>query len=172
MTNLNNTLTPLINNKRGLMDKKAQAWGFDVMIASIIFVAGITTFYFYAINQPGEAKGILEELSYEGSIIAENLLSEGFPENWNSDNVIKIGITTDNRINETKLGRFINLTNSSYDKTKSLFNIKFDYYVTISGSGLGEIGLPNSTDPDSLIKIDRLTIYQEKPVTLTVNIWD
>ena len=91
------------------LPKKAQVWGFDLMIGSIIFVVGILVFYLYSLNSPDETLGTFSTLSHDGNLIAETLLSEGFPENWDEDNVTDPGILSNNKINQTKLERFYDL---------------------------------------------------------------
>ena len=44
---------------------KAQAWGFDLMIATALFLGGIIMFYIYSINYPAEGKKSFEDLYYE-----------------------------------------------------------------------------------------------------------
>lgn len=158
-------------------NKRAQAWGFDLMIASVIFIAGVIAFYFYALNTP-ETETRLNSLAYDGDIIASALLSEGFPENWNSGDVITPGILTDDKINDTKLESFNSLAMTNYAKTKALFNTNYDYYIylsdenfTISGSEVEGIGnLPSGQD--DLIKISRVVIYENRALTLNIEVWE
>ncbi|MCH7568382.1 MAG: hypothetical protein IIA87_03090 [Nanoarchaeota archaeon] len=165
-----------------MRSKKAQAWGFDLIIASTLFLMGIVVFYFYSLNYPTEGGEILDSLFYEGDIIAGTLLSDGYPDNWDQNNVVRVGILTNDKINETKLERFYTLTNETltpggYAKTKSLFNTKYEYYVNfstqmnISGGEIDGIG-KQPTDTKNLIKITRFVSYQNKPTTLYVYIWE
>ena len=110
--------------------KKAQAWGFDLMIATIIFTAAILTFYLYTLNIPTETQEIIDSLALDSNIITSIVLSDGFPSDWNSTNVIAPGILTNNQINQTKLEKFHTLTLTDYQKTKSMFNTKYDYLFT------------------------------------------
>lgn len=159
------------------MNKRAQAWGFDLMIAMAIFVAGIIFFYFYAVNMPNETENINNRLAYAGDLIANNLLSEGSPSNWDESNVITIGITSKDKINQTKLERFYNLATTNYQKSKLLFNTQYEYYITfsknitINGNEVEGIGsLP--INPKNLIRVNRISIYKDKPSTLNINIWE
>jgi len=154
-----------------MTNKEGQAWGFDLIIASIIFTIGIATFFLYSLNYPVEGQETIDIFSYEGELIAENLLSEGFPQNWDENNVISIGLLNEGKINQTKLDRFINLSIQDYSRTKNLFNTKYNYYVKILDTDVEIIGQQPS-DPKNLIKITRYTIYQNKPVTLNVYIWE
>ena len=111
-------------------------------------------------------------------------MSPGYPENWNINNVIILGLTTDNKINETKLEKIYEMinTNNNYTKTKQLFNTIYDYYfffddnMTIQSSNIEGIGKPGATkdniDARNLIKITRFTIYKNKTVPLYVYIWE
>lgn len=158
--------------------RKAQAWGIDLAIAIIIFTVGIVFFYFYSLNQPGQAEERIRELSDDGKIIISSILSEGKPENWYPGDVVKIGILSDNKINETKLDRFHTLagTGAGYERTRNLFNTEHDYYFFLESNmttidpdveGIGKKPL----NPENLIKITRFTIYEEKPITAYIYMW-
>jgi len=174
---------------RKIKNKKAQGWGMDLIIAVTIFTFGLIAFFIYSLNSPGEAKEKIEALSYDGRILANIILSEGSPEGWNVDEVIKIGILSDNKINETKLKYFYELTKEeeNYEETKELFDITYDYYfylnelIDINGDAslmLDGIGKPDfdkeaiSTEIKNLVKITRYTIYQNKPMTIYFYIWE
>jgi hypothetical protein len=174
---------------RKIKNKKAQGWGMDLIIAVTIFTIGLVAFFVYSLNSPGEAKEKIESLSYEGRILASTILSEGSPEGWGATNVIKIGILNNNKINETKIKIFYELTKieENYEKTKELFDITYDYYfylnkkIDINGDGslmLEGIGKPGfdkediGTDIKNLIKITRYTVYQNKPMTAYFYIWE
>ncbi|HIG52013.1 hypothetical protein CXT76_01230 [Candidatus Parvarchaeota archaeon] len=156
--------------------KKGQAWGFDLMIAISIFMIGIVGFYLFSLNSPSEGRDTLDSLFYDGNLIADSLLSEGYPENWDSNSVINIGIVNDNRINETKLQRLYDLTISDYSRTKNLFNTRFNYYfnfsrpITMGGVYVEFIG-QKDLNPDNIIKIQRFVIFENNPVTLNVYVW-
>lgn len=163
--------------------KKAQAWGFDAMVASLIFISGIVAIYIYAINYPKESQETLDKFFTEGEFATEMLLSEGLPANWDENNVIRLGITTDKKINETKLERFYNLANNQipqgYAKAKSLLNLRHNFFmnfsqqITINGNNI--VGLGQSFDgvqTKNIIKITRATIYQNKIVSLNIYIWE
>ena len=161
---------------------KAQSWGIDLSIAIIIFTAGIIAFFLYVLNNPNQDIEILEELSNDGNIIMESLLSEGYPLEWNSENVIKIGLFQDNKIQDSKVQEFYDLCNLDYQKTKEILNTRFDYYfflntpLTIDAGNIEGIGKPGITSTtitsENLIKITRITNYQNKPVIAYLYIWE
>lgn len=159
------------------MKLKAQAWGTDLMVASVIFTSAIVFFYFYALNDPNEAQESIDSMLYDGRIIADVILSEGYPKNWSSGDVVTIGILTNNKINETKLERFYDLAIFNYPRTKSLFNTKYNYYFNFSETmfigaapinGIGSKPL----NQKNLVKISRFTVYKDKPMSAYLYIWE
>lgn len=157
--------------------KKAQAWGFDLIAASIIFVGGIVVFYLYALNSPNQTEETLNSLNYEGDTMANTILSEGYPIDWNEDNVAYPGILSDNKIDQTKLERFYNLSIDDYSKIKALFGVREEFYFylsenfSINGNQIEGIGKKPSVTRN-LVKITRFIVYNNKPVTFNLEIWN
>ena len=157
------------------MKKKAgQVWGFDLMMAVGLFLVGIIIFYIYSLNLTTDAQETLSQMDYTGNSISDSLLSPGYPEDWTSSDVIRIGLTTDNKLDQDKLEKFYAL---DYQKTKQIFKTEYNYYLNlsiplkISGvaiSGIGQI----STNTKNLVKISRVSIYNNEPVTLYLYIWN
>ena len=157
-----------------------------MMIASMIFISGIIIFYVYSLNYPKESQETLDQLFNQGDFITESLLDEGLPADWNENNVVRIGITTNNKINDTKLERFYALANSQtnpngYVKSKSLLNTRYNFFMNLSeqiivgGSPIPEGGIGKSFQGQqikNIIKITRATIYQNKIVSLDVYVWE
>jgi len=159
------------------MHKRAQGWGFDLMVAMAIFLGGVIFFYFYVINEPGGERESYAVLEGEGQVISESLMSSGFPENWTASDVVRIGIVDDDKVNQTKLDVFYSMVQSDYNETRRLFNILNDYYivfsgnVSIGGSDVEVIGL-EGTDFDNLAKVSRLVVYNNSVRTMEVFVWD
>jgi len=162
--------------------KKGQAWGTDLTFGFLIFSMGIIIFFVYAINYTSESKENFEIMLYEGENIVQSILSEGSPVNWNETTVTSIGILNDGKINETKLELFYNFTQSNYSTSKTIFDSSYDYYFfldnnfTINSVEVDGVGNPsvdrNSISATNLIKITKLTIYKDKPVTAYLYVWD
>jgi hypothetical protein len=152
-----------------IRSKRAQAWGTDLVIAVSIFSLALTAVYFYSINDSRSPEEKFESLFYDGGKISDSLLSEGYPDNWNSGSVSQIGLLSDGKIDPDKLEEFYLLANSEYSRTKSLFNTRYDYYffmeepMIIDGVSVEGIGKPGfnrySTDSQNLIKITRVVVY-------------
>ena len=161
-----------------MIQKRGQAWGFDLIIAGVIFSAGIVGFYFYSINYPAEGRQSLESLFYEGNVIADNLLSTGFPKDWTKLTLVKIGLTTDGKINDTKLEYFNDIVAATggYEQSKILLNTKYEYYLNFSipmiiNSGKVDFIGQKDQNSDNLVKITRFTVYQNQPVSLNIYVW-
>jgi len=162
------------------INNKAQAWGIDLMMALVIFSMGIVVFYIYSLNTPGEAQEAIEKLFYDGKIIANTILSEGYPENWIVGDVKKPGILNKKKINDTKLERFYDLieTPGGYSQTKRLFDTRYDYYffldtnMIIDGEVVEGIGKNDYENARNLIKITRFVVYQNKPMTAYLYVWE
>ena len=159
-----------------MIKKRAQAWGFDLMIAISIFLVGALLFFVYSLNIYENESAKATSMKYEAEQIGNMLLSEGFPASWNKSNVVKIGLLTENKVNETKISLFYELSESDYERTKTLFNTRYHYFFNLSEpiligntsvSGIGSVFV-NQTD---LVKITRFTIYKNKPVTANIYLW-
>ena len=164
--------------------KRAQIWGVDLTAGMALFIVGVVVFFMYSLNQPNEAQDNFELLFYEGKIIADSFMSSGYPLDWNSGNVVALGISTNDKINETKLERLYEIIyiDNNYSVTKNLLNTPYDYYffmdqnMTINSTEVEGIGKPGVTkdniDAKNLIKITRFTIYKNKTTPFYIYIWE
>jgi hypothetical protein len=157
--------------------KKAQGWGFDLAIAAVIFSLGIVAFYLFSINSNNETAESFDNLKYEAGVIADSLFSEGSPASWTEANVVRIGLLSGNQINETKLGMFNSLANSDYSRTKQLFRVTVNYYISFSEN----LSVENQTisiigqqpvEAQNLLKVTRLSSYNNKPIVFYIYSWD
>lgn len=166
-----------------MKNKQAQIWSLDLMAGMTLFLIGIVIFFIYSLNQPGEAEDNLELLFYEGKVTANSLVSSGFPEKWDSNSVITLGIADDGRINNTKLKSLHDMINAgNYTQTKNILNTRFDYYfffennMTSIDPNLDGIGKPgttrNNVNAKNLIKTTRFTVYQNKTTPLYLYTWE
>jgi len=144
------------------LNKKAQVWGLDLLVASIIFLVGIMVLYTYAVNYSSQSSNQLDEFFYEGNLASQLLLT-------NEDQ----GILSEGKINQTKLDNFSNLDYSSQKDTLGVGN---NFYFVIEdleveGNPVEYIGQINSTEIENLVRVTRLTIYKNKPTKFEMNIW-
>lgn len=170
------------------MSTKGQVWTIDFMLSILILVIALVIFGRTMINLSISGNEDVRPLLLEGRVISDSLISEGYPVDWNSSSVSKIGLTSDKRINQSKVSAFYSMT---YSDAKTSFNIPFDFFVFMLGEdgnlisidssyGLGH-NLVNATQDsvdlggvefDRLVKINRITIYDSKIVNLVVYLWD
>ena len=123
----------LLTNK----NKKAQVWGFDLVVALVIFLVGIIVLFYYAANNSHESENKLEEMFYEANLASNLILSE---ENF--------GILTDNEVNQTKLNNFSALDDSS---KRNFIGLSDNFYfsmdnLTINGSPQNFVGIINTSN--------------------------
>ncbi len=161
------------------MNKKAQGWGIDLIIAFIIFLTGIFFIYSYTINLGGSSDLIIKQLNSEGKSCSTLILSEGTPKKWDGlENTEIPGIISDRKINQTKLEKFANITDTEeeYVRTKNRLGIKNEFYFNFTGmeiqgekiKGIGKKpqGITN------IIKIERITIYKNQIKKFNLYIWN
>jgi hypothetical protein len=160
-----------------MKSKKAQAWGFDLTMAVIIFLSGMVVFFLYVLNFPSEQEEIFNVLSYEGKLVGDSLLSEGFPDNWDENSVFVIGVLSGGQVNETKFKNFYDLVSTDYLRSKRLFNIRNDYYVffeepiAIDGVNIEGVGvIPGSQK--NLVRITRVVVHDNKIKDLHIYVWN
>ena len=139
-----------------MVNKKAQAWSLDAMIAILIFFSGIALLFFYAINFSDQISSSLDDLSSQGEVASELILS-------NTD----IGILIDNKVDNTKLGDF---SSADYDIKRRELGVKDNFYFTIDGLA-GSVGLLPPSGVKNSIKIERITVYNDKPVKFELFVW-
>ena len=159
------------------MTEKAQAWGFDLMIATVIFLGALLALFIYTLNLPSEREESFKNLAYEGKLITDSLLTEGYPANWDENTVVRIGILSDGKVNDTKLLMFRDLVLSDYVKTKTLFNVADDYYVYFLNEVMANnqpitgIGQP-AINHKNLVKLERIVIQNGTIKNMNVQVWN
>lgn len=171
-------MTKLRNNRKG------QGFTIDYIVGLIIFIFLVVVaakLFIDIIPDTGY------ETTYKNNIfLADTLLDNGYPDNWNSSTVILPGIADNQvRINSTLLSRFQNL---SYSRTKTLFHIESEYmFFFQNSSGILNLsscvyGYPAPVDEnctftldadtyDHLTKIKRLVIVDGRVAEMYVYVW-
>ncbi|MFH1500837.1 MAG: hypothetical protein ABIE22_02725 [archaeon] len=161
-----------------LTHKKGQVWSIDVAVAVVIFLVGAVMIYFYAINISQEASDKLDALLYEGNYIGEILLDQGSPQDWDNTNVVTPGLTTANRINQTKLDYLNFIIIGDYDRAQRLlgtqhyFFINFSEQMTVGSLPVSGLGNPPSVTAENIVKVTRFSVYESKPIQLNIYVWN
>lgn len=111
------------------MSTRAQAWYMDFIFAMVVFSVCIILFYSFYPNMSKQENSDLEEIFLDGKLLAESLLSPGYPVNWTNATVERIGVVDNRAVNRTKFIQFSEMTVRDYYDVKSRFNLKADFVV-------------------------------------------
>lgn len=168
------------------LKRKGQVFTFD-------YIAGFIMFVIIAIIAGKQLVNIIPSDSYnqlyeENIYFSTTLLQSGYPEDWDTSNVLIPGLTTDNRLDTSKLANYDSLT---YDEGKSYFHIinnfifhfKFnDSIIYIDGECSFGFPLPTNTttcEPQfdtiaytNLVKSTRLLIYNGTIIEMELFSWN
>ncbi len=115
---------------------KAQVWFMDFVIAMTIFSLVLVLYYTYTTNISKQDTIVREDLISDAKTIASSLTSSGYPFGWNSNNVIRIGLTDSN--NKLDSAKFREFTEIGYNRSKRLIGIISDYFVFFTNES-GEV---------------------------------
>lgn len=165
-----------------LLNNKAQVWITDFIVGFIIFLIGIILASRFIFNSMIDDD--FEKIRLEAESTSQDLLSEGLPKDWTNDTLVKIGLTTNNRLNIAKVSRFYNM---NYEDTKFYFGSGLDYLLyfqknntilNITTCGFGKINLTDCNvnlsglEYDDLVKTVRLVIYNNTIVEMVLYLWE
>ncbi|MGV8162671.1 MAG: hypothetical protein ACP5N2_05060 [Candidatus Nanoarchaeia archaeon] len=170
------------NNYLKKIKAKGQIWTLDYIVGLLIFLATVFIAFILIRDLKLDSNNFGHALK-ESNHISMNLINSGTPSNWNSSNVLIIGISENNRINLTKLDEFDNLT---YAKTKLLFQVTGEYVFYFEnktgiinqskcfrGYDLGEsciLQIPPQAD--NIAKTERLVILNSNIVKMVIVVWN
>ena len=174
----------MLSRAKMKFSRKAQAFVHDLIIALFIISIFFVIFLNYDRNESFSDSN--SDIIMETKVLSDYLVSSGYPTDWNSSNVIKIGVTNGNNVlNSTKLDMFYNMTNEDYDKTKYTLGVNDDFLVFFSDHNgnimrVGEsdfIGKPSynistieSTNPNQLFKVSRFVVLKKGTENITSEI--
>ncbi len=173
---------------------KAQIWYADFIIGVLIFIVVLVVFFVQLSNIEEKESSKINELLVEASRLSDSLLSSGSPDNWNKDDVIRIGVTNNNqRINETK---WEELTLMNYSEIRSRLRAKKEFFFFLEdqtsclieinekygiGSPKVEVNEQPCTEqdnidltqanPKNIIQISRIIIYNSEANKLVTYVW-
>lgn len=156
--------------------KKGQQIIFSTMIMLFVFFLAVTLFTQYLINNPEFVNKDSELLERESIRLADSLLREGYPSDWNQNTVQKVGLMTNGLLDQTKMSHFHVLTNPAhYDSSKKYLSIQHDYAVIFEDlSTTGPLTIPQQVIPahkfsseDNITALDASIIQvQERIVSM------
>ena len=182
--------------RRKNSNRKSQVWVSDYTISLLLFVIAALLCTKIIVNS-FSTNTSFEELKADASKISEMMLSEGYPHDWTNETIVRPGLLTAERLNESKVVEAMNMT---YSYLKPKLKTKYEFLVIFQKSnndmmefdGLCVIGnpavdinytgaLPNidchypdftSISYDNLVKITRLVIYESEINRMVVYAWN
>jgi len=170
-------LSNISTNRNTSTSRKAQILTYDFFTAMAIFIVVLTVvmgYWYYASVQIEETRerNRATNLLYLSSDV---WFKEGYPKYWGATDVMEIGMSNGNRINETKM-EILN-DSISYSKLVSLLNLGvYNVQYTVYNSTRGIIfQFPSGVNlgfAKNVYNIERVGILDEKPVVIRTIIWD
>lgn len=149
----------------------------------IIITALIITTTIFITNQKNST---FDETRRATITATELLMSEGYPEDWNETTIIKLGLLTNNKLNQTKLEQASNL---DYEDLKTALHTKKNLYFylknkttiqNITACGYGDPDIttnqttcePTLPQEGNVVIIERFIAHNENIQRLVVIGWD
>jgi len=175
-------------------NKKAQVWLSDYTISMFLFVIAALISVKIIINS-FSATTDFQELKTEASKISETLFSEGFPVNWTNETVIRPGLLTGKRLDESKVAHAMDDAYLDYTSLKFMLQTKHDFAVifqrsnntVINFTDMCVIGNPSisawdgdscskpdfgSIDHKNMVQLKRLVIYDKNIIKAEIYTWN
>jgi hypothetical protein len=160
-------------------NKRGQITVFDMLIAVLLFsfLVTVVMLTWYTYNQRLLVKLEREEAISKAIEITDLFVrTSGLPSEWNSTNVILIGLaTSDRKISEDKAREFCNV---SYDEARTIMNIPYHFYFYVSSytPGVGwekdvECGNQITEDTKKAVSFRRPVLYKDGLGTLGFILW-
>jgi len=162
-------------NMKIKISRKAQVWYTDFIVSVLIFMIALVIYFEYVNNLSKEEESKIDEMLMSAKVMSNSLMSEGYPDEWNQSNVEIIGIIDDKRINQTKIENFYNM---SHNSAKLKFGLSQNYYFYLEDRNGQKMGISEKeatgeepVNPVKLVKLNRVTIYNNSIVKAVVQIW-
>ncbi|MCA9485550.1 MAG: hypothetical protein KC506_01770, partial [Nanoarchaeota archaeon] len=121
-----------------------------------------------AVNLPLADEDNYDSLRNEASSIANSLMSEGSPSNWDKDNVIRIGLLSEGRIDEGKWSEFGDVP---YQTAKGLFRVIDDFYVYFGDDVGDRVGMYLDDSNESVVRVTRVVVRNNESMAMHVVSW-
>jgi len=110
-----------------MLKVKSQMWFTDFVIGIMIFSLVLISYYTYTANLSKQDSIVVNDLISEAKVVSSSFTSEGFPSNWDTSTVTRIGFTDkSNRIDADKFNEFNKL---NYNDTKKMLGTVYDYFL-------------------------------------------
>lgn len=140
-----------------LLGKQGQYIAFITLVMIFIFITLVFTFADSISRALTVDEDTFQLVQRENNRIGNTLLQPGYPTNWNDQNVERIGLTTNNRLNQSKINK---AKATDYNEFQNLLGANYDVHINISAGQTGSfqtIGRINS-DADIIVTTTRKVI--------------
>ncbi|MBD3155263.1 MAG: hypothetical protein GF368_01245 [Candidatus Aenigmarchaeota archaeon] len=155
------------------MSTKGQALSYDFFISCIIFVLIITiifSLFRYSNTQISDNQEI-NQITRTSQQLSELWMREGSPRDWDSSNIIDLGLMSNSRFNQTKLNQ---LEDIGYSEVKNIAGVGFyEFYLKIYNSDnntIFDFGL-YPLDSEFISKSQRFGILNSTIVFVDTVVW-
>jgi len=98
----------------------------DFTIALLLFTFTLVVYFSYANNFQKQGRGELDALITDAKSISSSLALPGYPNDWDNETVLRIGIADEQKVNAAKVSNF-KLVN--YNVSKRKFGTIYEYFV-------------------------------------------
>ncbi|MCK5140491.1 MAG: hypothetical protein KAQ85_11665, partial [Thermodesulfovibrionia bacterium] len=115
--------------------KKGQASITGFIITIVLIITVVSLFYTqFSLLLVKDSEYV--DIRGDSEHVASVLVSEGFPKEWNTENVKKVGLLDGEKISLAKLTEFSSI---NYSTSKKLLGIRYDYMLFIEKDGKKQI---------------------------------
>lgn len=142
-----------------------------------MFLIAITIYYQFVNNLSSDSEDEINEMVLDSKTISNSLISGGYPFDWNTSNVKRIGLTEGNyRVSKEKLDNFANISYSTARGT--IFDTRFNFYFQLKDKEGGIIPINGgegvgiaANNTGRLVQISRVAIYNSSIVKMVLYLW-
>lgn len=187
----------ILRKQAGKKNKKSQVWTIEFIISFLLFISVILMSV--KLISGIYSNDAIRTLQRESEFVSQYLLSEGYPNDWSNDTLIRVGLTTNNGLDDTKL---LNLYSLDYLKARDSLGIRSNYFMYFSnssgniplfhilnnsipesdGCGYGYYGVIKQYSTqceinitqlkyDDMVKISRITTFNGSIIQMNLLIW-
>ena len=103
----------------------------DFAIALLLFTFTLVVYFSYTTNFQKQEQVDLNVMLTDAKAISTSLTLGGYPTDWDNVTVMRIGISDEQKLNESKMRHFSEL---KYNETKRRFATVYEYFVFLEGS--------------------------------------
>ena len=111
--------------------RRGQAWSIDYTIGLLLFLVTFLT-VLAVLSRTVLVKDDFPDMVRASDALSSQLMADGYPASWRTDDVIAAGILTENEFSSRKAEQLATIAAANYGTSKDLLNIQYDYVVTFT----------------------------------------